>query len=57
MSDVTGLERRYRRLVACYPRAFRREHEQEILAVLMAGARVRGAEVARRPDTSGVFWG
>jgi hypothetical protein len=38
MSDVTPLERRYRRLLACYPRAFRREHEQEILAVLMAGA-------------------
>ena len=38
MSDSAGLERRYRRLLACYPRAFRREHEQEILAVLMAGA-------------------
>jgi hypothetical protein len=32
------LERRYRRLLACYPAAFRQEHEQEILAVLMAGA-------------------
>ena len=38
MSDSADLERRYRRLLACYPRAFRREHEQEILAVLMAGA-------------------
>jgi hypothetical protein len=38
MSDSAGLERRYRRLLACYPRAFRRELEQEILAVLMAGA-------------------
>ncbi len=38
MSDSAGLERRYGRLLACYPRAFRREHEQEILAVLMAGA-------------------
>jgi hypothetical protein len=38
MSDSASLERRYRRLLACYPRAFRREHEQEILAVLMAGA-------------------
>jgi len=38
MSDCAALERRYRRLLACYPRAFRREHEQEILAVLMAGA-------------------
>jgi hypothetical protein len=38
MSDSSDLERRYRRLLASYPRAFRREHEQEILAVLMAGA-------------------
>jgi len=38
MSDSAGLERRYRRLLACYPRAFRLEHEQEVLAVLMAGA-------------------
>ena len=38
MSDSTGLERRYRRLLAVYPRAFRREHEQEMLSVLMAGA-------------------
>ncbi len=38
MSDSTELERRYRRLLVCYPRAFRREHEQEMLAVLMAGA-------------------
>ena len=32
------LERRYRSLLACYPRAFRHEHEQEMLSVLMAGA-------------------
>jgi hypothetical protein len=38
MSDSADLERRYRRLIACYPRAFRREYEQEILSVLMAGA-------------------
>ncbi len=38
MSDSAILERRYRRLLACYPRAYRREHEQEILSVLMAGA-------------------
>ncbi len=51
MSDSAGLERRYRRLLACYPRAFRDEHEQEILSVLMAGAgdgqqRPRPAEAA-----------
>lgn len=38
MSDSAALEQRYRRLLACYPRAFRHEQEQEILAVLMAGA-------------------
>jgi hypothetical protein len=39
MTDSADLERRYRRLLAFYPRAFRREREQEILSVLMAGAR------------------
>jgi hypothetical protein len=38
MNDDRGLERRYRRLLACYPAAFRREHEHEMLSVLMAGA-------------------
>ena len=38
MSDSADLERRYRQLLAWYPRGFRLEHEQEILAVLMAGA-------------------
>ena len=39
MSASAGLERGYRRLLAWYPREFRREHEEEMLAVLMAGAR------------------
>jgi hypothetical protein len=38
MSDSADLERRYRQLLVGYPRAFRLEHEQEILAVLMTGA-------------------
>jgi hypothetical protein len=38
MTDVTQLERRFRWLLAWYPKAFRREHEDEMLAVLMAGA-------------------
>jgi hypothetical protein len=38
MTDQATLERAYRRLLAWYPRAFRQEHEQEILAVLMVGA-------------------
>jgi hypothetical protein len=38
MTDSADLERRYRRLLACYPAGFRHEHRQEILSVLMAGA-------------------
>jgi hypothetical protein len=34
----SALERRYRRLLAWYPAAFRREQQDEMLAVLMAGA-------------------
>lgn len=45
MTNPEHLERGYRRLLACYPKSFRREHEQEILSVLMAGA----SEGQRRP--------
>ena len=45
MSESSELERRYRRLLAWYPRAFRRENEEEILAVLLACAQ----EGQRRP--------
>lgn len=45
MTDAADLERRYRRLLKCFPGRYRREHEQEILSVLMAGA----AEGQRRP--------
>jgi hypothetical protein len=38
MTESSHLERRYRRLLAWYPQAFRREHEEEMLVVLMAGA-------------------
>jgi hypothetical protein len=38
MTEQTELERRYRRLLAWYPRAFRDENEQEVLAVLLACA-------------------
>jgi hypothetical protein len=38
MNQSARLERRYRWLLACYPRAFRRENEDEILAVLLACA-------------------
>jgi hypothetical protein len=39
MTDTDGLERRYRRLLRCFPARYRREHEEEIVSVLMAGAR------------------
>jgi len=38
MTESERLERGYRRIVACYPRSFRRESEEEIVAVLMATA-------------------
>ena len=44
-SSLAGLERGYRRLIACYPREFRRESAGEVLAVLLATAR----EGQRRP--------
>ena len=37
MTQAAGLERGYRRLIGAYPRSFRREQEDEMLAVLMAG--------------------
>lgn len=45
MSNADDLERAYRRWLRCYPRAFRREHDAEMLAVLMAGA----TSAQRRP--------
>jgi hypothetical protein len=45
MNSSASLERGYRRLLASYPRAFRRENQEEILAVLMATA----DEDQRRP--------
>jgi hypothetical protein len=48
MNDAAGLEQRYRRLLAWYPRAYRRANEQEILAVLLAGA----GKGQRRPSVA-----
>jgi hypothetical protein len=45
MTESSRLERRYRSLLALYPKAFRREHELEILSVLMASA----SEGQKRP--------
>ena len=38
MTGDAGLERGYRRLLACYPRRFRDEHGEELLGVLLASA-------------------
>src|ERR1700730_5442998 len=46
MTHAAELERGYRRWLRLYPKTFRREHEAEILAVLMAGAR----DGQRRPE-------
>ena len=46
MTGTDDLERAYRRWLRLYPRAFRREHDEEILAVLLAGAK----EGQRRPE-------
>jgi hypothetical protein len=35
---MTSLEIGYRRLLACYPRGYRREYEEELLGVLLAAA-------------------
>jgi hypothetical protein len=55
MSEVSGLERGYRRLLAWYPDSFRGEQEDEMLAVLMAGARP-GQRRPRLPETADLLW-
>ena len=47
MSGPPPLERRYRRLLACYPKAFRRDSGDEIIAVLLATAACSTAVPAR----------
>jgi hypothetical protein len=39
MTGSRTLERHYRRLLTLYPKRFRREREEEMVSVLMAGAR------------------
>ncbi|HEY6275919.1 MAG TPA: hypothetical protein VIX86_06265 [Streptosporangiaceae bacterium] len=56
MSERSELERRYRRLLAWYPAGHRRDHEEEMLGVLLAAA--RGGQ--RRPalaDAVNLIWG
>jgi hypothetical protein len=55
VTDSAGLEQGYRRLLAWYPSTYRREHADEILAVLMASA----GEGQRRPrlaESADVLW-
>lgn len=55
MSESAGLEGGYRRLLAWYPLSFREEQEDEMLAVLMAGAEPG----QRRPglaETADLLW-
>jgi hypothetical protein len=48
MNEAARLERGYRRLLAWYPRAFRQENSEEILAVLLACAQ----DGQRRPGVA-----
>jgi Domain of unknown function (DUF1707) len=55
-ADRGGLERGYRWLLACYPAAYRRVHEEEMLAVLMTAA----PHGKRRPEiveAADLIWG
>ena len=52
---VSELERRYRRLLALYPRDHRRRHGEEMLDVLVAAAGERTRPGAR--DTADLLWG
>jgi hypothetical protein len=56
MTDSSRLERRYRRVLACYPKAFRRESEEEILAVLLATA-ARGQRRAGLAESADLLRG
>ena len=49
MTHSSDLERRYRGLLALYPRAFRAEHKEEMVEVLVAGAG-RGSVTPARPN-------
>jgi hypothetical protein len=56
MSGEGGLERRYRRLLVLYPAAHRSAHEQEMLGVLMTGARA-GQRLPGLAESADLIWG
>ncbi|MET8990600.1 hypothetical protein ABZW49_34545 [Nonomuraea wenchangensis] len=53
---MSSLETRYRRLLAAYPRDHRARHEEEMLGVLLAGARP-GQTRPRPADVADLLWG
>ncbi|MEW1838896.1 hypothetical protein AB0392_13150 [Nonomuraea angiospora] len=53
---VSPLEARYRRLLACYPRDHRERHEEEMIGVLLAGARP-GQTRPHPADAADLLWG
>ena len=56
MSAAAILEGRYRRLLAMYPAEHRRKHQDEMLGVLMTGARA-GQHRPGPADTANLIWG
>jgi hypothetical protein len=56
MSGAASLEGRYRRLLAMYPAEHRRKHQNEMLGVLMTGARA-GQHRPGPADTANLIWG
>ena len=56
MSAAPVLEGRYRRLLRMYPAAHRRKHQDEMLGVLMTGARA-GQHRPGLADTANLIWG
>jgi hypothetical protein len=56
VSQQAELARRYRQRLALYPRAYRRDHEEEMLAVLLEGARA-GQEFPRIAESADLIWG
>jgi hypothetical protein len=54
--DRGGLERGYRWLLACYPAAYRRVHEEEMLAVLMTAA-PSGKQRPGMAEAADLIWG
>ncbi|MEV0236940.1 hypothetical protein [Nonomuraea sp. NPDC050786] len=53
---MSPLEARYRRLLACYPRDHRARHEEEMIGVLLAGARP-GQTRPYPADVADLLWG